>query len=184
MARADQETAHFFAFARQLAEREPARRLSLDVFDGTPGSILLGLERRTTQLRSPRFPSAAKAILKALALLRAASVYDDPESRVRRVALEVFELPPEQWSDALDYLIGGGWVSLDEGDERGESSLYVPSDAYLDVCLIDSGVYPRSNRRIASDFPKVCEALARAPVDAETLFALTLPMAEARGCSG
>jgi transcriptional regulator with XRE-family HTH domain len=110
MARADQETVRFFAFAHQLAEREPARRLSLDVFDGTPGSILLGLGRRTTQLRSPRFPSAVKAILKALALLRTASVYDYPESRVRRVAMEVFELPPERWSDALDSADGSAWM--------------------------------------------------------------------------
>lgn len=181
MSRADAEAEQFFAFVRQLAAREPARQLTVDAFDGTPGSVLLGLERRTTQLRSPRFPSAAKAILKAIALLRAASVYEYPESRVRRVAERVFELAPAAWSDALDYLVGAGWVSLDEGDLRGESRLYLPSDAYLDVCLAESGAYPRSNRRITSDFPKVGEALSQAPIDSEALFALGRAIAHAQG---
>ncbi|HEX6818405.1 MAG TPA: hypothetical protein VF120_08525, partial [Ktedonobacterales bacterium] len=180
MARDESEARLFLAFVRELARQEPARPLAMESFDGTPGSVLLGLERRTSQLRSSRFPSSAKAILKALALLRAAGVYDYPESRVRRVAAEVFELADWRWSEALDYLIGGGWVSLDEGDMRGESNLYVPSDAYLDVCLSESGVYPRSNRRVTSDFPKVCEALARAPVDSAALVALSRAISGAR----
>lgn len=180
MARDEGEAEDFLTFVRMLAEREPARQFVAGAFDGTPGSVLLGLGRRTSQLRSSRFPSAAKAILKAIALLRAADIYDYGESRVRRVAQDVFELTGAQWSDALDYLVGGGWVSLDDGDQSGESRLYVPSDAYLDICLAESGVYPRSQRRITSDFPKVCEALARAPVDSAALFALSRAIFAAR----
>lgn len=167
------EGAEFLAFVRALAAAEPERHLHFDAFDGTPGSVLLGLERRTTQLRSPAFPASAKAILKALAVLRVGAVYAYPELRVRRIAEGVFDLAAGQWSDALDYLVGGGWVSLDEGDLRGESRLYVPSDAYLDVCLPASGVYPRSKRSPLSDFPLVAKALAHAPTDSEALILLS-----------
>ena len=72
--------------------RAAGAELHLNSFDGTPGSALLDLQRRTDQLGDPAFPRAALATLKALALLRRARTYDYPEERVRRVATGVFGL--------------------------------------------------------------------------------------------
>jgi len=69
--------------------REAGAELHTSSFDGTPGSALLDLDRRTDQLRDPSFPRAALATLKAMALLRRAQTYDYPEERVRRVAVGV-----------------------------------------------------------------------------------------------
>lgn len=177
----DAEAMRFLGFVRALAESDPERRLSLDTFDGTPGSVLLGLDRRTTQLRATSFPGAAKAILRALALLRTADIHEYPEVRVRRVAEAVFDLPVNTWTSALDYLIDEGWVALGDGDRQGESQLQVPSDAYVDVCLVDAGIYPRSGRKATSDFPRLYAALCTLPIDVPALFALSSAIYMSRG---
>jgi hypothetical protein len=66
------------AFLRQM--EVAGVELHRQSFDGTPGSALLDLDRRTALLRDPAFPRGALAVLQALALLRGALVYTYPES--------------------------------------------------------------------------------------------------------
>src|SRR5262249_11473790 len=91
-------------------------------FDGTPGSALLDLDRRSALLRTPEFPRDALALLQALRLLRAAYIYDYPQERVRR-ATTVFRMgsppaAPDVWEAARDYLLHNDWLR------------YAPADAH------------------------------------------------------
>ncbi len=152
--------------------RDAHAELHAQSFDGTPGSALLDLDRRTQQLRAPGFPPGAAAILTALALLRAASTYTYPEERVRRVAVGVFGLDPSPgaWQAALRSLLSESWLRLTSADAEGQSRLRVPVDAYLDVCV--GAIYPLPGRRAEDDFPALHRALASPPPDSDALFHL------------
>ncbi len=167
------EWQRFLAFADAQRRQGQAQPFDPAHFDGTPGSVLLGLDLRTEALRYPNFPPTARAILMALALLRKAGIYHFPERRVRRVAESVFEAPPGQWFEALDYLVQTAWISLSEGNQQGESTLNLFTDAYLDVCLAQSGLYPLGERLIEDDFPALAGALSGTLPDAEALFKLS-----------
>ncbi|MGH2487113.1 MAG: hypothetical protein ACRDHE_13980, partial [Ktedonobacterales bacterium] len=147
-------------------------------FDGTPGSAVLDLDRRTVQLRDVAFPRDALAALKALRLLRAAQTYDYPEGRVRRVAVAVCDQAAASgaWNDARDYLVRQGWLRLERANAAGESLLAVPTDAYLDLCV--AALYPIAGRRLADDFPRLAETLSAAPADASALFRLAEALRE------
>ncbi len=161
----ERESAESAAFVNRMKEAQV--ELHLESFDGTPGSALLDLDRRTLQLRDDAFPRDAQAILKALALLRGATVYVYPERRVRRVAVAVFQqaTAPSAWADALSYLVRHGWVRLERADAAGESGLAVPADAYLDRCV--GALYPLPGRQLADDYPALHAALSAPPADAD-----------------
>ena len=149
-----------------------------ETFDGTPGSAVLDLKRRTDQLSDRAFPRDALAILKALRLLRASQTYDYPEGRVRRVAATVFGQSEAggAWDEARGYLARHGWLRLERANAAGESGLAVPTDAYLDICA--AAVYPDAGRRLADDFPRLKEALSAPPADADALFSLAEALRE------
>ncbi len=167
----DEAARAFLAFAADATATGQAA-LHRDEFDGTPGSVLLGLARRTVQLRSPDFPAAAKAILKALALLRAADITPRSVGRARRVASAIFALPPTGWQAALEYLVRNEWLTLGVADDTDATPIGLPSDAYLERCLPQAALYPLAPRRVQDDFAALCQALRQAPVDADALFDL------------
>lgn len=181
MEKGREEWQGFLTFANEQVRQGQTQPFDPANFDGTPGSVLLGLDLRTEALRYPDFPASARAILMALALLRKAGVYYFPERRVRRVAESVFEAPPDHWLGALDYLVQTAWISLSEGDQRGESTLNLFTDAYLDVCLIQSGLYPRGGRLIEDDFPALAQAFSGRQPDADALFQLSYALYLDRG---
>jgi tetratricopeptide (TPR) repeat protein len=158
-------------FLREMADAGlEVRRKS---FDGTPGSALLDLDRRTAHLRDPAFSRDALAVLKALALLRRDRIYTYPEDRVRRVAMEVFKRATlaTAWPNVRDWLVRNGWLRLETSDASGPSMLHLPANAYLDRCV--AAIYLVANRRIDDDFQALQRALSAAPVDAGALFALS-----------
>ena len=165
-----EEAQHFQDFAHQalLAEGR-ATDAQDDQFDGTPGSLLLGLARRTVELRSAAFPTSAKTVLKALALVRAGGSVATT-SRIRRVASGVFDLAPNEWGTARDYLIRNEW--LQPGEET-DPVLRLNSDAYLEYCLPQATIYPLSPRRIPDDFPQLAQVYQQDPSDVDGLLALS-----------
>lgn len=105
-----------------------------DQFDGTPGSILLGVRRLRTE-RFPRLSRDARRILWALALLRSAGIYTYPLWRVRLVAAEVFGLRPQAWRAGLDAIVEEGYVHVWRGRAGDEGLLRPVSAAYLDGAI-------------------------------------------------
>ena len=83
------EQRKFLAFAEEVQQKDEQQKIDEHSFDGTPGSVFLGLGRRVVQLRDPAFPDAAKAVLKALALLRAGQISPITVTRVQRVTIEI-----------------------------------------------------------------------------------------------
>jgi hypothetical protein len=153
-----------------LEASDKASEPHVESFDGTPGSVLLDLERRTTQLRN--LPSDAQCILKALALLRSAEVESFPEVRVRRVARVVFDLPEvsSRWDKALARLLDDEWVVLRPAARGRQRTLRIFTDAYLDKCV--AAIYPLQGKSMEDDFPLLQGALGAAPPDSEALFSL------------
>jgi hypothetical protein len=138
-----------------------------DGSDGTPGSILLGLGRRTIQVLDERFPADARKILQSLALLRAAEAESYTVQRVRRVAIGVFDFPPASsvWRRGLGYLVDDSWVTV-----SGET-IAIRTDAYLDRCV--AAFYPIAGQTLEGDFAPLEIALSTVPVDAAALFSLS-----------
>ncbi len=167
-----EETGRFLGFSQGLVEQGIIQPFTLANFDGTPGSLFLGLERRTKEIRVSDFPAGARAVLMALALLRQAQIFPCTESRIRRVAEGVFGAPKSLWFE-VRYLDHRAWVHIGQDNGSKETVLSMPSDAYIDVCLADAGLYPAGKRRIQDDFPRLLEALSQPPADAEALFRLS-----------
>lgn len=105
-----------------------------DQFDGTPGSILLGVRRLRTE-RFPRLSRDTRRVLWALALLRSAGIYDYPLWRVRLVAAEVFGLRAAAWRAALDAVVDEGYVRVWRRGAGDEGRLRPVSAAYLDGAI-------------------------------------------------
>lgn len=167
------ESAEHHDFLDAVRHHDPAQHIDAARFDGTPGSVFLGVDRRTMQLRNDAcMPMGAKAILKALALLRAASIYDYAETRVRRVTEAVFQIQGS-WTEHLDYLLRAEWVRLEPCEGASDRQVRVLTDAYLDVCLPQSGIYPQPGRRIQDDFAALAHALMADPIDVRALFRLS-----------
>ncbi|HEY7126833.1 MAG TPA: helix-turn-helix transcriptional regulator [Ktedonobacterales bacterium] len=167
-----EETRRFLGFSQGLVKQGIIQPFTLADFDGTPGSLFLGLERRTKEIRFPDFPSGARAVLMALALLRQAQIFPFTESRIRRVAEGVFGAPKSLWFE-VRYLDHRAWVNIGQDNGGKETVLSLPSDAYVDVCLADAGLYPANKRRIQDDFPRLMEVLSQPPADSEALFRLS-----------
>ncbi len=173
MARESAEWVSFYHFLDAVRQQEPNRQIAATQFDGTPGSVFLGLGRRTRQLRGDaRFPAGAKAILKALALLRAAAIYEYPEARVRRVVEGVFQIQGS-WVSDLDYLLQHDWIHLERSPHLSDKQMHVPTDAYLDTCLPDAGIYPQPGLRVQDDLLALVPVLAGDPPDVHALFRLS-----------
>ncbi len=66
-----------------------------DAFDGTPGSLLLGVKRMRRK-DYPALPEEAQRILRALSVLRSAQIYRYPLSRVLAVAIDLFGAQPSK----------------------------------------------------------------------------------------
>ncbi len=105
-----------------------------DQFDGTPGSILLGVRRLRTE-RFPHLSRDARRVLWALALLRSAGIYTYPLWRVRLVAAEVFGLRSEGWHAAVDAVVEEGYVRVWRRGAGDEGLLRPVSAAYLDGAI-------------------------------------------------
>lgn len=76
---------------------------TLDEFDGTPGSIILGLE--TIKGKINRLSDEAKALLKAIKLLAFSYIYYPSIKLVKGVSEGIFEAPAIQYEDNLKLLM-------------------------------------------------------------------------------
>jgi len=91
--------------ARELAQKT---KRTLDEFDGTPGSIILGLGVIKEKING--LSEEAKALLKAIKLLAISYIYFPSIKLVKRVSEEIFEAPGIQFEDNLKLLIEIGLI--------------------------------------------------------------------------
>jgi hypothetical protein len=103
-------------------------------FDGTPGSLVLNVERMR-QERYPALPKSAQRVLRAMKLLRSAGIWTYPEARVRATAEDVFWLEPNQWRSARKALVRAGFVRLERLSDDGSCALVPVADIFLDQAV-------------------------------------------------
>lgn len=101
-------------------------------FDGTPGSVTLDLEDMKERYKKA---GDGKIILKALKLLKEASLFLYKETRVKEVCGDIFELSAERlerhnWDEIMNNLKENDFIAKD----RDIIDIY-PS--YLDICIYD-----------------------------------------------
>ena len=91
--------------AKELAQKT---KRTLDEFDGTPGSIILGLGVIKEKING--LSEEAKAILKAINLLAIPYIYFPSIKLVKGVSEKIFEAPGIQYEDNLKLLIEIGLI--------------------------------------------------------------------------
>ena len=124
-------------------------------FDGTPGSLLLGITRMRDQ-RYPNLPKASQSVVKAMKLLRSARIYMYPASRVRAIAIDLFEFNRSDWREARDALVRESFVRPGIAVIGNERTLEPMADIYLEQAVPD---YPISGSDITDDWPQLRESL-------------------------
>jgi hypothetical protein len=155
---ADITPAETDTLAAQL-ERE-GQTVDRGAADGTPGALLLDVTAMRDQ-RYPALPDGARAVLKAMTLLRSAGTYDYPARRVGAVARGVFTLAAGRgaWDAAVDALVQSDFVRQGRAvDEDGLRALEPVADVYLERALRD---YPAAGAAITDQWPALQDALTR-----------------------
>ncbi|MGH2503102.1 MAG: hypothetical protein ACRDID_11360, partial [Ktedonobacterales bacterium] len=107
-------------------------------FDGTPGSLLLGVVRMRDQIY-PALPEDARRLLRTMKLLRGVGVYTYPPQRLRGVAARLFDLPETfaAYADAAEALVRASFVRRGAMDDDGIFALDPIADAYLEFAVPD-----------------------------------------------
>jgi tetratricopeptide (TPR) repeat protein len=103
-----------------------------DLYDGTPGSIVLAVTSMREEVY-PRLPELAKKALQAIKLLRVAGIRDYPIKRVVATARDVFDAvgSDTDWDRALSGLQDAGFLAV----QMVASALKPANDVYLDLAV-------------------------------------------------
>ncbi len=146
------------AQADQLAAllKDAGAAVQRDQFDSTPGSLLLGVARMRDE-RYPKLPEPSKKLLRAMKLLRSATIYDYPAERVRATAVDLFQLAEPDWTSARDALLRAGFLRLGDLDADNERAIAPVADVYLEQAVPD---YPAPGADLADDWPALEASLA------------------------
>ncbi len=124
---------------------EAGREVHKDEFDGTPGSLILGLRRM--QARYQRLSLPSQQLLKAMKLLCSAGVYTYSVKRVCAVAHDLFNFDERQWRSAWEALDRGQFVRLKS--VKRVRLLEPVVDIYLERAITD---YPSPHATLADDW--------------------------------
>jgi tetratricopeptide (TPR) repeat protein/uncharacterized membrane protein YgdD (TMEM256/DUF423 family) len=106
---------------------------SLDLFDGTPGSIILDLEGMRQRYR--KAGEEGRAVLRTLKVLAAGGLYRNSESSVRNLCAAIFGVKGERfhWDEILISLVRNGLIRR----ENDSGSISIGHETYLDFCVDD-----------------------------------------------
>jgi tetratricopeptide (TPR) repeat protein len=123
-----------------------------DSFDGRPGIIVAGVSEMRTH-GFGQLPEQAKAILKAVKLLRAAGIREYPVPRVIGTASALLELHEQNWDAAFESLKQAGFLRL-QWSPQDQQFTVIAQDIYLDLAVPyyrDSHQTPENDWRILKD---------------------------------
>ncbi len=133
--------------ALNLAEvlTQEGLEVSSDEFDGTPGSLIFGLQRMTT--RYLNLTPSAQIVLKAMKLLHSAQIHTFTEKRVKNVSHNVFGLENKEWRKSCESLDRSDFIRITIlNDERVVEPV---AEIYLEKVVID---YPAPHAKLADDW--------------------------------
>jgi tetratricopeptide (TPR) repeat protein len=134
----------------------------LEDWDGTIGSLVLGLSRKHDQYIA--LPESAQIVLRAIKLLAHAAIFAYPEQYIRKICIGIFPKAwnlqgEELWQDTMDLLFQNQFIIEDFNKTIRESNLTIRSDSYLERVISD---YPPSHRptRLEQDLSRLVEILS------------------------
>lgn len=131
-----------------IATFQQKEHIHLEEWDGTIGSLVLGLSRKHDQYAA--LPEHVQIVLKAVKLLAKAAIFFYPEPYVRKVCIGIF--PKAQslqedglWQDSIDLLLKKQFI-IDFSQMNDEPNIAIRSDSYLEKVISD---YPLHTAKIA-----------------------------------
>lgn len=121
------------------AFKQQKKKIYIEDWDGTLGSLVLGLSTKRDQYLN--FPQHTRAVLKAMLLLTTANILTESE-KVRLVCAEIFghqQLLENRhfWQETLRYLITVQFIEEELGRQDGDSILIVRKDSYFEKVVCD-----------------------------------------------
>jgi hypothetical protein len=130
-----------------------------DQFDGTPGSLLLGVARMRDQIYPALPEEDARRLLRTMKLLRGVQVYDYPVRRLRGVAARLFGMADTfaAYTAAADALVRASFVRRGAMDEAGLFALDPLADVYLERAVPD---FPPQGVAAHTYWPELQRALS------------------------
>lgn len=145
-----------------LAAFQQEGPIHLEDWDGTIGSLVLGLSRKHDQYIS--LPEYAQIVLKAIKLLAHAAIFAYPEQYIRKICISIFPSArnlqeDELWQDTIEMLLHNQFLIEDSDKLDEKSNLTIRSDSYLEKVISD---YPPSHHsaRLEQDLSKLLEVLS------------------------
>lgn len=153
-----------------LAAFQQKGSIRLEDWDGTIGSLVLGLSRKHDQYIA--LPEYAQLVLRAIKLLAYATIFAYPEQHIRKICIGIFPKArnlqsDELWQDTMDLLLLKQFIIEDFDKTNGQSNLTIRNDSYLERVISD---YPPPYRltRLEQDLSRLVEILSNLG-DAEAL---------------
>jgi len=119
--------------------------VSSDEFDGTPGSLIFGLQRMTS--RYLNLANSAQNVLKAMKLLQSAQIHTYTEKRVKNVSHYVFGLEIKDWRKSYESLDRSDFIRI--SISNNERILEPIAEIYLEKVVID---YPTPHAMLTDDW--------------------------------
>ncbi|HYT41683.1 MAG TPA: tetratricopeptide repeat protein, partial [Methylomirabilota bacterium] len=139
--------AHDSGTATVISEFQKHGPINIRDWDGTLGSLVLGLSKKNSEYLKIRNEPAA-TVLRSMKLLTLAGTTDHTEKRIQRVCAEVFDenMPQKStgiWRSAVDQLTRLQFVTEEKISGEDDLGLVIRKDVYFDQVITD---YPNQNR--------------------------------------
>jgi len=140
--------------------------VSNDEFDGTPGSLIFGIQRMTS--RYLNLTDSAQIVLKAMKLLHSARIYSYTERIVKNVSHDVFGLESREWRKSYESLDRNDFIKT--SISNNERLVEPIAEIYLERVVVN---YPSPHSKIQDDWVNLKECFQRHE-DASELVSLAL----------
>lgn len=129
--------------------------MHVEDWDGTLGSLVLGLKKKREQYYND-LSHQAKMVLHAMKLLHEARINDHNETYILRACADVFyetllQTGTKAWRDAKDLLKETQFVTVKVAKESAKVSLTIRKDTYFDQVITDY-LMPNDSSQFEEDF--------------------------------
>jgi hypothetical protein len=168
--------------AQTIAEFQQQGPINIEEWDGTLGSLVLGLASKNSQylaMAESKVPSVI--VLQAMKLLTLANTTEHTERRLKKVCAEVFfekELQENEktWREAVNQLTLAQFITEEIDEDSQEVTLVIRKDIYFEKVVTD---YPQLHRphQLMQDFVQLQKVLVKSE-DISALISLGYTLTE------
>lgn len=140
-----------------ILEFQKRGTIHIEDWDGTLGSLVLGLSTKNTQYLA--LPALSKSVLQAMKLLEITNTRRHTEQRIRAVCSEVFRKKElmedeETWHEAINRLTLIQFIKEEIDEDSHETTLIIRKDTYFEKIVTDYPLHYR-HHQIEQDLAKL-----------------------------